>query len=538
MAQQYLTEVIIQVFPDDFHLATLEMLLSGICKLTPKVDVKQIVSALIDRLAKFATSSPESIPSSINVFKIFANQIQKIMLEREMACTDFLTLQVSLMNLSLKCYSSHLDYVDEVLGNTAAYLKGLKEPGDAKQPSSVTLISQLLSLPVDNFNDVLKVIALNNYMAVCGFLQYAKRKGVQVALLRSALKNQCAISSLDHTQALLSFVQALVKDEPDQPDAESIEKEDFDEEQNLVASAVHLLKNQDPEVLFSMYVAARRVFGQGGKERVRHTLPPLVFRVLQLSTIIKENKYAEFEALSKRLFQFASETIKGLATTGCPELALRLFLQAAQAASRCGLETHAYELVVQAFTIYEEEIADSAQQLSAMAVIVGTIHSLTSLEADNYDTLITKTAKHSTKLMKKTDQCRAVCMSSHLFWREATQQKDGKRVLECLQKSLKVANTCVDANSNVVLFVEILNQYLYYFEKGNECVTVKYLSGLVSLINTNMANVDTSAATGTADAQATATFYKNTLAYITWKKELPQPDPNAGPAPPYHDIAL
>ena len=48
--------------------------------------------------------------------------------------------------------------------------------------------------------------------------------------------------------------------------------------------------------------------------------------------------------------------------------------------------------------------------------------------------------------------------------------KEGKRVLECLQKSLRIADACMDSSMNVKLFVEILNEYLYYFEAKNEAV--------------------------------------------------------------------
>lgn len=48
--------------------------------------------------------------------------------------------------------------------------------------------------------------------------------------------------------------------------------------------------------------------------------------------------------------------------------------------------------------------------------------------------------------------------------------RDGKRVLECLQRALRVADACMDAGVSVELFVEILNQYVYYFEMENEAV--------------------------------------------------------------------
>lgn len=49
--------------------------------------------------------------------------------------------------------------------------------------------------------------------------------------------------------------------------------------------------------------------------------------------------------------------------------------------------------------------------------------------------------------------------------------RDGKRVLECLQRALRVADACMDAAVSIELFVEILNQYVYYFDQENEAVS-------------------------------------------------------------------
>jgi len=67
-----------------------------------------------------------------------------------------------------------------------------------------------------------------------------------------------------------------------------------------------------------MYVAARKHFGQGGTRRIKHTLVPLVFRSLQLALSIKaiERKGdEEVQVTSKKMFGFALETIKGLASS-------------------------------------------------------------------------------------------------------------------------------------------------------------------------------------------------------------------------------
>ena len=48
--------------------------------------------------------------------------------------------------------------------------------------------------------------------------------------------------------------------------------------------------------------------------------------------------------------------------------------------------------------------------------------------------------------------------------------RDGKRVLECLQRALRVADACMDVAVSVELFVEILNRYVYHFDQQNDAV--------------------------------------------------------------------
>jgi vacuolar protein sorting-associated protein 35 len=49
--------------------------------------------------------------------------------------------------------------------------------------------------------------------------------------------------------------------------------------------------------------------------------------------------------------------------------------------------------------------------------------------------------------------------------------RDGKRVLECLQRALRVADSCMETATSIELFVEILDRYVYYFDQQNESVS-------------------------------------------------------------------
>lgn len=40
-------------------------------------------------------------------------------------------------------------------------------------------------------------------------------------------------------------------------------------------------------------------------------------------------------------------------------------------------------------------------------------------------------------------------------------------MLECLKKAVRIANQCMDPSAQIQLFVELLNHYIYFYEKGN-----------------------------------------------------------------------
>jgi len=585
LAQQFLMEIVVQVFPDEFHIATLDKFLEACSKLVPRVDLKNILASLIDRLAAFAQTSQSSINSQY-LFDTFENCIQKLGTEvpsedsadadtvaaqtaaaaaapdmaaasaaasqaasgnnkPRLVCRDYLALQACLQNLCLRCFKDTPAYVDTILGNVNTYLIKIKEtdPEVVRETASVQQLSLMLSQPIDAYNDALRVLSLSNYASIGQHLMYEKRKHAQMALLQNIVSQNTAITSVESVSTVLSYVVTLVQDEKDRPDAASIDQDDFIDEQHLVASTVHLLENSDPETLLRMYFAARKAFGVGGKERIIYTLPPLVFCVLRLvSRNVRPPLTEENKKFGQIVFKFIHDTVKALKDKDYGETALRLFLQAAHTASNCGMETFAYEFVTSAMSIYEDDIAGSAEQFAALTLIIGTLYNLkfSAENVESYETLITKAAKHSLKLMRHNDQCHAVCMSSHLFWRTLTNDpeaanvgRDGKRVLECLQKSLKIADSSMNAASNVLLFVEILNQYIYFFEHHNDCVAVKYLTSIISLINTNISALEQPA----QETAAIRAFYNNTLQYISARKEAQKEHP-AENEPSFAEITI
>jgi hypothetical protein len=58
-----------------------------------------------------------------------------------------------------------------------------------------------------------------------------------------------------------------------------------------------------------------------------------------------------------------------------------------------------------------------------------------------------------------------------VFYDDKYPHQDSKRILECLQKSLRIANSATEEIVTVQLYCDTLDQYLYYFDRGAPAVS-------------------------------------------------------------------
>ncbi|KAL5778237.1 hypothetical protein ACOSP7_011163 [Xanthoceras sorbifolium] len=524
LAQYYLMDCIIQVFPDEYHLQTLETLLGACPQLQPTVDIKTVLSQLMDRLSNYAASSPDVLPEFLQVeaFGKLSNVIGKVIeAQADMPIVGVITLYVSLLTFTLRVHPDRLDYVDQVLGACDEKLCSRPKLEDSRATKQVVA---LLSAPLEKYNDIVTALTLSNYPRVMDHLDNGTNKVMAMVIIQSIMKNTSCISTADKVEVLFELIKGLIKD-LDGTDQDELDEEDFKEEQDSVARLIHMLYNDDPEEMLKIICTVKKHIMTGGATRLPFTVPPLVFSALRLVRQLQSQDGdvagEEVPATPKKIFQILSETIEVLSSVPSPEMALRLYLQCAEAANDCNLEPVAYEFFTQAFILYEEEIADSKAQVTAIHLIIGTLQRMNVFGVENRDTLTHKATGYSAKLLKKPDQCRAVYACSHLFWVDDPDGiKDGERVLLCLKRALRIANAAQQmanvargSSGPVILFVEILNKYLYFFEKGNPQITTSAIQSLVELISTEMQSDSTT----TADRAASA-FFASTLRYIEFQK--------------------
>lgn len=414
---------------------------------------------------------------------------------------------MSLANLSLSCYPDRLEYIDQILSYATSKVHEFQQSQDLHAPQTTANLLALLLAPIQSYLSVLTLLAIPSYTPLLAAQPYTTRAAIGHAVVSSVLKNNTLIETTVDVEGVLGLCAVLIRDQKDATGAQGpaarrqpVDLREMAEEQGWVARMVHLFRSEDLATQNDLLQTANRIFADGG-ERIRWTFPPLIASSIQLARRFRARQAEEkdWETRVSSLFKFIHRLISILYNkVEAPETCLRLFLLAAQVADDCGLEELTYEFFVQAFVIYEESISESRAQLQAITGIISTLQASRVFGPDNYDTLITKAALHGSKLLKKSHQATAVLYASHMWWQgdEAGREprtkpplRDGKRALECLQKSLRIATGCIDELTSVQLYVDALDRYLYYFEQGVEAVTPKYINSLVELITSNIDSV-------------------------------------------------
>ncbi|OJD19452.1 hypothetical protein AJ78_00626 [Emergomyces pasteurianus Ep9510] len=582
LAQEYLLEVMTKVFPDEYHLHTLDLLLSAIARLNPHVDMKKIVIGLMDRLSSYASRDSENnetpegkkkaeeeatvrlleklrlakedanteasgenkndgteepsketdaaesvgqepspvanggderaskpkLPVDIKLYEIFFDQVVSLVRTRNLPIQDTIALLVSLVNLALNIYPERLEYVDQVLEYATKKTLEHADSADLHSGAAQSSLLNLLLAPIRTYVSIFTALSLPNYIPLFAAQSYPTRRAVAGEIARGILRNRTIISTSEHLGGVLQILRVLIKEGIQQPvgypgvqqQRRAGETEETIEEQGWLARIVHFIQGPDNDTQLKLLQEIHKAYSDGN-ERIRYTTPAIITSSLKLARKYKLREHFDdnWQAQSSTLYRFMHQCISNLyqrVNPGCAELSLRLFVLCGQVADQTRFEEFSYEFFAQAFTIYEDSISDSRAQFQAVCILASALHGTRGFGKENYDTLITKAALHGSKLLKKPDQCRAVYLASHLWWAVETQQRgeedtkdlyrDGKRVLECLQRALRVADACMDTAVSVELFVEILNRYVYYFDQGNDTVTTKYLNGLIELIHSNV----------------------------------------------------
>lgn len=269
------------------------------------------------------------------------------------------------------------------------------------------------------------------YPLLLKYMAYNGRRTVSLRVVKAVFKSKRKLDNLDILNQLLSFIEPLLKD--DEKLDEEPEVYEFEEEQECVAKLIHLVSNDNLDVYYEILQRIKKELIQGGIKRMKYTFPSFIFNLFKyiymLDALITKNKpktsthsgafseeeeedtkadHAKVPSVTIQKVFYQINELLGMITSSYPEITLRLFLQAAQVINNIDnntdLEDLAYDFISTSLLIYQDELSDSDEKLSAIKLIVSTISHLQCFDNDNYDTLASNAAQYCNKLLKKPDQ--------------------------------------------------------------------------------------------------------------------------------------
>ena len=497
MSQQYLTDCIIQVFPDGYHLATLEMLLEACTQLQPTVDIKAIFINLMDRLSNFAGESAADVEiiKTVDIFALFKKYIDKIIQEQKgtIELKKLLELQVAFLRFSLKCYPLSTINVNLIFESCLTLVEGSNGTLDQDSLKSVV---KLLTFPLDTLS--LAILSMNHYPKLMSYLEFVPRKQVAYKIVQAVVSNRRMLDEYDLCAQLLEFIKPLLMDFPDSVEGEAYE---FDEEQTNIAKIVHLIQTQSLPSHFRILKLFQERFVQGGSRRIPYTYPALIFAWIRFLYLARDT--SEVETVLEDLLTLSNSLAELNAEEG-----IRLHLQVVQCINNIDpsgeYSSQAEAFFEAALTLYREELADSRTKFTMLNLFAGTLTTLKCFPAQRYNAIAGSIAQMAGKMLRKQDQCLALAACTHLFWNEHAQQEGN--VSECLKRSARIAEICSNFAKDLGLFVSVLNQYLYYAVKNVSTIDTSLITQLAQLISSKVQEPATS--------PATKAYFQATLQYV------------------------
>ena len=560
LSQQYLMECIIHAFSDSYNIKCIELILNTLSRLLPGVDIKGLFISLMEKLAKFINDNSgedaneedkQLVASATGVYPILIQYFDRLQKETfmqgsEMDVCKLLDLNSAFLKFAIKCTENDvLTSINHVLGST---LQCLKQYNRLLNSDGIKKLNKLLEVPLSSDYSIFEI---TDFDGLITFLDYTMRKNLSLNIIHALCRpdSKEKLDSLEKIQKLIKLIQPLLVDSPD-----AIEEDNysFDNNQSEVCKMIYIVKTEDPEITFQIYTELKNIFVNGGERRKKVTLPALANCIILfchklslaydnknnlISEEMKKNYYTNesietydiskiengeaFYKLMLEIYKLLNEIIT-LIKENWPEVALKLYLVSASQVNSILSEKKNFEEACASFMngamdIYNEGKYDINHKYFLLSQICGYLVNFTILSKENLENIIKVLMETGNKMTKRGDQFNSMIDIGQIYY---IVLKDGNKVLDCINKARKYANFAMTNPQNLVLFVDLLNKYLYFVDANDETVTIKadQIDEIIELIKNHIQTIKNEVSKDSSFLPGIEKYFNNTIEFIKKRK--------------------
>ena len=560
LSQQYLMECIIHAFSDSYNIKCIELILNTLSRLLPGVDIKGLFISLMEKLAKFITDNSgedateedkQLVSSATGVYPIlieYFDRLQKetFMLGSEMDIGKLLDLNTAFLKFSIKCTENDvLTSINHVLSST---LQCLKQYNRLLNSDGIKKLHKLLEVPLTSDHSLFEI---TDFDGLITFLDYTMRKNLSLNIIQSLSRpdSKEKLDSLEKVQKLIRLIQPLLADSQDAVEEDNYT---FENNQSEVCKMIYIVKTEDPEITFQIYEELKNIFVNGGERRKKVTLPALANCIILFCHRIsiaydnkndlipeekKKNNYVKesiatydiskiendegFNKLMIEIYKLLNEIIS-LIRENWPETALKLYLVSASQVNSILSDKKNFEEACASFLnaamdIYQEGKYDINHKYFLLEEICGYLLHFSILSKETLEGIIKPLYDSGNKMTKRGDQFNSMINIGQIYY---TVLKDGKKVLDCINKARKYANFAMTNPQNLVLFIDLLNKYLYFVDAGDEIVTIEadQIDEIIELIKNHIQTIKNEVTVDSSFLPGIEKYFNNTIEFIQKRK--------------------
>lgn len=552
LSQEYLMECIIRAFPVEYNIKCMEFILLSISKLGEGVNIKLLFIIMLVKLSLFVENAKKIkdeeeeknklLNDSYNVFPIILRNFDIIMnneLKNESKnILDILELNISFIKYVNNCAPENeiLNSINHILNLNVRVLTSFGTQTLLKP--EIDKICELLSIPLEN---IYSLFDMPDFPKLLNCLDYNNMKIIGLNIINNLINPNSheKIDSIEKVNQLFSFIKPFLKSFQNPEEENEI---NFEKEQNAIAKLIFVIKTNNPEVLLDIYTQLKNVLYEGGKNRRKITFPALANAIIyfcqQISNLYEnkseensdnnklydiselENDDALYEFLSK-VYDLLTNIIKTLEEE-FPQMAVKLNLLVSNQIDNIKTLREKYEEKCLLFfnnsiKIYNN--LDKEKQFDYFCEICQTLLKITIFSKENLEKIIKDLFNEAKNMQKRGDQCNGILMISQLYYKHF---KDGKKVLDYLNKAKKVADFSLTNPHNLILYIWLLNKYIFFIDDDNENIveiTSEQIEDLIEAIRNHIITIKTDKNIDACFLPDIEKYFKNTLNIIELRKK-------------------
>ena len=286
ISQEYLFNIVISTFPDDFHFKTLHQLLATTEKLSSRVNLNAIYLQLMQRFTTFAKNNSDSSDSTFKpeemvfIYDYFSHTLGNILENNKKYKTkDLFQLVAGFMDFSVFFYDGNLTYVNSIIHLAIQLAKKTEKEEISSDEDILRSVVKILTVPFEKL--ALLVLKLENFPLLLNFLPFAQKSQVALKICESVIKSKTFLVNEFITKKFLLFIEPLFSIK-DQKEAHV----------STLAKTLHLLDCHSPKMFHDMLSLWQIQLSAENELHLSHLFPCLVQRFIFL--LAKTRKISEY----------------------------------------------------------------------------------------------------------------------------------------------------------------------------------------------------------------------------------------------------